>query len=295
MGKVKLKLCEIRKSTTQRRFNVDNISPLYAVEVKNSFDSLSSDGKDPEELWRVIRDTTIKIAEKHVPYQKPKKTNKWLSDNTIKVADQRRVAKATGNKDEIKRLSVDFQREARKDKERQLNEHCQHLDEANRKGHIGAMFAGMKVMRSSFSTRKGMVRNRDGSELCNPQKVKYRLREYTEELYASQTKHQEGNGMAKMDREPNVMEEEAAWAMRQLSNKKAPGIDRIPVELRKPVPVRIITGLCQEIWSTCKWPKDWTRSVFIPLSKKGDVRDRSNYHTIALIPHASKILLKIIQ
>ena len=68
MAKVKLKLCEIKKSTALKRFNVDKISPLYAVEVKNSFDSLSSDGKDPEELWQEIRDTTIKIAEKHVPY-----------------------------------------------------------------------------------------------------------------------------------------------------------------------------------------------------------------------------------
>ena len=219
VAKVRLKLCKIKKSTIQKRFNVDNISPRYAVEVKNSFDSLSSDEKDPEELWREIRDTTIKIAEKHVPYQKPKKTDKWLSDNTIKVADQRRMAKARGNKEEVKKLSAQFQREARKDKERQLNEYCQHLDEANRKGHIRAMFAGMKVMRSSFSARKGTIRDRDGNELCNPQKIKYRWREYTEELYASQTKHQEGNGMAKMDREPNVMEEEVAWAMRKLPNK----------------------------------------------------------------------------
>ena len=268
VAKVKLKLCKIKKSTIQKRFNVDNISPRYAVEVKNSFDSLSSDGKDPEELWREIRDTTIKIVEKHVPYQKPKKTDKWLSDNTIKVADQRRMAKARGNKEEVKKLSAQFQREARKDKERQLNEYCQHLDDANRKGHIRAMFAGMQVMRSSFSARKGTIRDRDGNELCNPQKIKYRWREYTEELYASQTKHQEGNEMAKMDREPNVMEEEVAWAMRKLPNKKASGIDGIPAELLKPVPVKIITALCQEIWSTCKWPKDWTRSGFIPLSKK---------------------------
>ena len=83
--------------------------------------------------------------------------------------------------------------------------------------------------------------------------------------------------------------------MRQLPNKKAPDIERIAAELLKPVPVRFITALCQEIWCTCKWPKDWTRSVFIPLSQKGDARDCSNYRTIAMIPPASKILLTIIQ
>ena len=118
VAKVKLKLCEIKKSITQKKLNVDNIAPLYAVEVKNNFDILSLEGKDPEEQWWEIRETIIKIAEKHIPYQKPKKTNKWLSDNTIKIADQRRVAKATGIKDEGEKLSADFQREARKDNER---------------------------------------------------------------------------------------------------------------------------------------------------------------------------------
>lgn len=295
VAKMKLKLCKIKKNTTQKKFNVDNISPMYAVEVKNRFDLLSPEGKDPDEQWREIRDTTIEIAEKHVPYQKPKKTNKWLSDNTIKIADQRRVAKARGNRDEAKKLNADFQREARKDKGRQLDEQCQHLEEANKKGHSRAMFAELKVMRSSFSARKGTVRDRDGNELSDQQKIKNRWREYTEELYANQIEHQEDNDNGQMDREPNILEDEIAWAMRQLPNKKAPGIDRIPAELLKSVPVSVITALCQEIWYTCKWPKDWTRSVFIPLPKKGDARDCSNYRTIALISHASKILLKIIQ
>ena len=205
------------------------------------------------------------------------------------------MAKARGNKEEIKKLSAQFQREARKDKERQLNEYCQHLDEANKKGHIRDMLAGVKVMRSSFSARKGTVRDRDGNELCNLQKIKYKWREYIEDLYASQIKHQEDNGIAKVDRELNIMGEEVAWAIGKLPNKKASGIGRIPAELLKPVPVRIITPLLQEIWSTCKWPKDWTRSVFIPLSKEGDAHDCSNYRTIAMIPCARKILLKIIQ
>ena len=124
-----------------------------------------------------------------MPYQKPRKTNKWLSDNTIKTADRRRVAKARSNKDEVKKLSAEFQCEGGKGKERQLNEHCQHLEEANRKGHIRAMFVEVRGMRSSFSARKGTVRDRDENELSDQQNIKYRWREYTQELYASQTEH----------------------------------------------------------------------------------------------------------
>ena len=222
------------------------------MEVKNSFDILSPEGKDPEEQFREIRDTTIKIAEKQIPYQKPKKINTWLPDNIIKIVDQRSVAKARSNKDEVKKLSVDFQREARKDKKRQLNEYCQHLDEVNRKGHIRTMFTEVKVLRSSFSARKETVRDRDGNELSDQQKIKFRWRECTEELYASQTKYQEDNKIGQMDREPNILEEEIAWTMRQLINKKAPGINRIQLELLKPLPVRSITALCEEIWSICK-------------------------------------------
>ena len=59
--------------------------------------------------------------------------------------------------------------------------------------------------------------------------------------------------------------------------------------------MQAITELCQKIWQTCTWPKEWKRSIFIPLPKKGDINDCANYRTIALIPHASKVLLKVIQ
>jgi hypothetical protein len=83
--------------------------------------------------------------------------------------------------------------------------------------------------------------------------------------------------------------------VKQLQNNKAPGIDTIPAELLKAIPPMAITALCRKIWKTGKWPRDWKRSIFIPLPKKGDSKDCSNYRTIALIPHACKILLKIMQ
>ena len=79
---------------------------------------------------------------------------------------------------------------------------------------------------------------------------------------------------------------------------KASGGDRIPVEqfqILKDDAVKVLHSICQHIWKTQQWPQDWKRSVFIPIPKKGSARELSNYHTIALISHASKVMLKILQ
>ena len=79
---------------------------------------------------------------------------------------------------------------------------------------------------------------------------------------------------------------------------KASGSDRIPVELfqiLKDDAVKVLHSICQQIWKTQQWPQDWKRSVFIPIPKKGNVKEFSNYCTIALISHASKVMLKNLQ
>jgi len=79
---------------------------------------------------------------------------------------------------------------------------------------------------------------------------------------------------------------------------KASGSDKIPVELfqiLKDDAVKVLNSICQHIWKTQQWPQDWTRSVFIPIPKKGNAKECSNYRTIALIAHASKVMLKILQ
>src|SRR5574337_49216 len=86
--------------------------------------------------------------------------------------------------------------------------------------------------------------------------------------------------------------------LRSITTNKASGGDRIPVELfqiLKDDAVKVLHSICQQIWKTQQWPLDWKRSVFIPIPKKGNAKEFSNYHTIALISHASKVMLKILQ
>ena len=98
--------------------------------------------------------------------------------------------------------------------------------------------------------------------------------------------------------EPAILECELKWALGSITTNKANGGDGIPVELfqiLKDDAVKVLHSIFQQIWKTQQWPQDWKRSVFIPIAKKGNAKECSNYCTIALISHASKVMLKILQ
>ena len=98
--------------------------------------------------------------------------------------------------------------------------------------------------------------------------------------------------------EPDILECEVKWALGSITRNTASGGDGIPVELfqiLKDDAVKVLHSICQQNWKTEQWPQDWKRSVFIPIPKKGNAKECSNYHTIVLISHASKVMLKILQ
>ena len=98
--------------------------------------------------------------------------------------------------------------------------------------------------------------------------------------------------------EPDILECEVKLALGSITTNKASGGDGIPVELfqiLKDDVVKVLHSICQQIWKTQQWPQDWKRSAFIPISKKGNAKECSNYCTVALISHVSKVMLKILQ
>ena len=98
--------------------------------------------------------------------------------------------------------------------------------------------------------------------------------------------------------EPDILECEVKWALESIATNKASGSDGIPVELfqiLKDDAVKVLHSICQQIWKTQPWPQDWKGSVFILIPKKGNAKECSNYHTIALISHTSKVILKSLQ
>ena len=98
--------------------------------------------------------------------------------------------------------------------------------------------------------------------------------------------------------EPDILECDVKWALGSITTNKASGGDGISVELfeiLKDDAVKVLPSVCQQIWKTQQWPQDWKRLIFIPIPKKGNAKECSNYHTIDLISQVSKLMLKILQ
>ena len=133
-------------------------------------------------------------------------------------------------------------------------------------------------------------------ELAEAEAIK-RWQEYTEELYKKDL-HDPGNHGVITHLEPDILECESKWALGSITTNKASGGDGIPVELfqiPKDDAVKVLQSICRQIWKTPQWPQDWKRSIFIPIPKKSNAKECSNYHTIALISHTSKVMFKILQ
>ena len=141
-----------------------------------------------------------------------------------------------------------------------------------------------------------MVKERNSMDRTE-EDVKKRWQEYTEELYKKDLHNPDHDGMITY-LEPDILECEVKWTLGRITRNKVSGGDRIPVELFQILvdnAVKVLQSICQQIWKTQQWPQDWKRSVFIPIPKKGNPKECSNYHTIVHISHASKVMLKILQ
>ena len=123
------------------------------------------------------------------------------------------------------------------------------------------------------------------------------MEEYTEHTHTHLNDPDKHSGVI-THLEPNILECEVKWALGNITMNKASGGDGIPAELfqtLKDDDVKALRSICQQIWKTQQWPQDWRRSVFIPIPKKGNAKGYSNYRTIVLMSHASKVMLKILQ
>ena len=143
----------------------------------------------------------------------------------------------------------------------------------------------------------GSIKDRNGTNLTEAEDIK-RWQEYTEELYKKDHHDPDNHDGVITHLEPDILKCEVKWALGSTATNKARGDDGIPVELfqiLKVDAIKVLHSICQQIWKTQLWPQDWKRSVFTLIPKKGKAKECSNYRTIGLISHASKVMLKILQ
>ena len=123
------------------------------------------------------------------------------------------------------------------------------------------------------------------------------MAEYIEELYKKDLHDPDNHDGVITHQEPDILECKVKWGLGSITMNKASGSDEIPVELfqiLKDDAVKVLHSICQQIWKTQQWPQEWKRSVFILIPKKGIDKECSNYRTVVLISHASKVMLKVL-
>ena len=133
--------------------------------------------------------------------------------------------------------------------------------------------------------------------LMEVEAIKKRWQEYTEELYKNSLNNLDNHNYVTTHPEPDILECEVKWVLRSITTNKASGGYGISAELfqiLKDDVVKVLHSICQQIWKTQLWPQDWKRLVFIPIPKKANAKDCSNYHTVTLVSDASKVLFKIL-
>ena len=164
-------------------------------------------------------------------------------------------------------------------------------------GKTRDLFKKIRDSKRTFHAKMGSIKDRNGMDLTEAEDIKKRWQEYTEELYKKDLHDPDNHDGVITNLEPDILEYEVKWALESIAMNKASGGDGIPVELfqiLKNDAVKVLY-LCQQMWKTQQWSQDWKRSVFIPIPKKDNAKECSNYCTIALLSHSGKVMLKVLQ
>ena len=135
----------------------------------------------PEELWMEVRDIVQKTVIKTIPKKKMQKA-KWLSEDTLQIAEKRRKAKGKGKKERYSHLNTEFQRIASRDKKTFLSDQCKEIEEKNRTGKTRDLFKKIKDNKGTFHAKMGSIKDRNGMDLTEAEDIEKRWQEYTEEL-----------------------------------------------------------------------------------------------------------------
>ena len=155
---------------------------------------------------------------------------------------------------------------------------------------LGISLRKLEITKETLHAKMGTIKDRNGMDLKEAEDIKKRWQEYTEELQKKDLNDPDNHDSVITHLVPDILECEVKWALGSITRNKVSGDDGSAdlFQILKDDSVKVLYSICQQIWKTQQWPQDWKRSVFIPIPKKVNAKDCSNYHTIALISHAHK-------
>ena len=159
-------------------------------------------------------------------------------------------------------------------------------------GKTRDLFKKIRDTKRIFHAKMGLIKDRNGMDLTEAEDIKKRWQENTEGLYKNDLHNQDNHNGVIIHLELDILDCEVKWALKSITMNKASGGDGIPFELfqiLKDDAVKVLHSICQQIWKTQQWPQVWKRSIFIPIPKKGNAKECSNYRTM----HSSHMLVML--
>ena len=181
------------------------------MEVTNRLNRLDLIDRVPEELWSEVWDIVQEAVIKSIPKKKKCKKAKWLSEEALQIAVNRREAKGKGEKERYTHLNAEFQRTARKDKKAFLSNQCKEIEENNRIERTRDLFKKIRDTKGTFHAKMGTIRDRNDVDLTEAEDIKKRWQEYTE-LYKKDLHDQNNHDGVITHLEPDILECEVKWA-----------------------------------------------------------------------------------
>lgn len=309
---LKLKLKKNNKQGSPRiRFNVDKlndpeIASIFEAKVGGRFAALNLLEDDINTLTDNIKDVLHETG-MEVLGKARKKNKPWVTDDILDLCDKRRELKKTKKIDPVAAkqhgiINKDIRKNMKKAKEQWITDQCSSIETGLSSGNSKTAFDTLKRLTKPQQAKSPIINDKDGNLLTEQAAVVERWTEYCEGLYNFKLNPDtsilvNGINTNREAGEAPILEEEIEEAIRALKRGKAPGVDNIQGELLKhagPELTRILTAICQRIWVTKEWPKEWTQSLILPLPKKGNLKLCQNHRTISLISHPSKVMLRVL-
>ena len=188
------------------RYDLNQIPYNYTVEVTNRFKGLDLIDRVPDELWMEVHDIIQEAVIKTIPKKKKCKKAKWLSEEDLQIAMERREGKGKGEKERYTHLKAELQRIARRDKKAFLSDQCKEIEENNRMGKTRDLFQKVRDTKGNFHAKMGTIKDRNGMDLTEAEDIKKRWQEYTEELYKKDLPDPDNHDGVITHLEPDILE-----------------------------------------------------------------------------------------
>ena len=167
---------KVEKTTRPFRYDLNQISYDYTVEIRNRFKGLDLIDRVPDELRNEVRDTVQETGIKTIPMEKKCKKAKWLSEEALQIAVKRREAKNKGEKERYKHLNAEFQRIAKREKKAFFSDQCKEIEENNRMGKTRDLFKKIRDTKGTFHAKMGSIKDRNGRGLTEAEDIKKRCK-----------------------------------------------------------------------------------------------------------------------